>query len=271
MTLSRRVAKLEQSLSPTQLVLRWLAEAHAFGDVAPYVASLLAADPPVAPLDRLAREAIRGARTANRGKRSELGDAAVRSALRETVFRFELVMRINVTTHEVLDREFLLEAVFASQLAMLLSNQSKERLPDESYLNRLGQCRDLTLQRVDELLANQEARSTVEARYLDGHPALFPDVATAFDKQLRVSQELAVMATRCSELDSVPPAEPDDPEAVNLRASQLVADLVGPAKAEALDKLSEGVRALGIATDWLQAKFRNNVSFGSLLHEAVEN
>jgi hypothetical protein len=42
-----------------------------------------------------------------RGKRSEVIDAAVRSALRETLFRFELVMRINVTAHELLDREFL--------------------------------------------------------------------------------------------------------------------------------------------------------------------
>jgi len=29
MTLSRRVAKIEESLSPAQLVLRWLSEAHA--------------------------------------------------------------------------------------------------------------------------------------------------------------------------------------------------------------------------------------------------
>ena len=41
MTLERRVAKLEESLSPTQLVLRWLAEAHSFGDIESYVASLL--------------------------------------------------------------------------------------------------------------------------------------------------------------------------------------------------------------------------------------
>jgi hypothetical protein len=97
MTLSRRVAKLEEALTPTQLVLRWLAEAHAFGDVPAYVASLLAVDPPVAPLDRLAREAVHGARTAMRGKRPELVEPAVRSALRETIFRYELVMRINVT------------------------------------------------------------------------------------------------------------------------------------------------------------------------------
>ena len=107
MTLSRRVAKLEEALSPTQLVLRWLAEAHAYGDIPPYVASLLAQDPPVRPLDRLAREAVHGARTAMRGKRPELVEPAVRSALRETVFRYELVLRINVTAHDLVDREGL--------------------------------------------------------------------------------------------------------------------------------------------------------------------
>ena len=261
MTLQRRVAKIEESLSPTQLVLRWLAEAHAYADVPAYSASLLDIDPPVAPLDRLAREAVRGARTANRGKRPELVDAAVRNALRETVFRFELVMKINVTTHDLLDREFLLEAVFAGQMAMLLNDQSKTK--DESHLHRLAQCRDLTLQRVDELLATQEARTTVEARYLEGHPALFPDVATAFDKQLLASQELAVMTLRCAELDGVAPAGPEDPEASSLRASQLVADLVEPAKVEALDKLGEGRQAFNIAAGWVRGKLAPNAMFAT--------
>src|ERR1035437_3737249 len=191
MMLSRRVAVIESSLSSTKLVLRWLAGAHACRDVPAYVAALLAKDPPVAPLDRLAREAVHGARTAMRGKRPELAKAAVRSALRETVFRFELVMRINVAAHELLDREILFETIFASQLALLVCGK---RLADDSHLLRLRQCRDLTLLRVNELLATREARSSVEARYLDGHAALFPDVASVFDEQLRRSQELADMA-----------------------------------------------------------------------------
>ena len=159
MTAERRLAKLEEALSPTQLVLRWLAQAHAYGDIDSYVGSLLDQDPPVPPLDRLAREAARGARSATRGKRPELVETAVRTALRETVFRFELVMRINVTSQELLDREVLFETIFASQLALLLTDQSKERLKDESYLHRLDQCRDLTVLRVNELLATGEARS----------------------------------------------------------------------------------------------------------------
>jgi hypothetical protein len=254
MTLKRRLDAVETALSPTQLVLRWLAEAHAFGDLGPYAASLLVEDPPVAPLDRLAREAAHGARTAMRGKRPELVDAAVRCALRETVFRFELVMRINVSAHEILDRETLIETIFASQLALLVCDERVQRLADESHLHRLGQCRDLTALRVNELLAAAKARSTVEARYLDGHSELFPDIASAFEEQLRRSQELAVMAMRLAELDGVEPAEPDDPEAVTLRASQLVADLVEPAKSTALEKLGEGQRAFGIANAWLRTK-----------------
>jgi hypothetical protein len=254
MSLDRRLARIDETLPPTRLVLRWLAEAHSYGDLEPYVASLLAHDPPVAPLDRLAREAVHGARSAMRGKRPEVIDGAVRSALRETVFRFELVMRINVTTKELLDREELIAALFASQLAMLLSEGGGKRPKDESHQRRLELCRRLTIVRVNELLASREARSSVEARYLDGHSALFPDVAAAFDKQLRASQEIAVAAWRTAELDGVEPAETEEPDAVTLRAGELVADLVEPAKSTALDKLGEGQRALETANAWVRAK-----------------
>jgi len=254
MTLDRRLAKIDETLSPTQLVLRWLAEAHSFGDIEPYVASLLAEDPPVAPLDRLAREAVRGARTAMRGKRPELVDAAVRSALRETLFRFELVMRINVTAHELLDREELISVLFASQLAMLLAETPDQEEAGASHVSRLELCRRLTLLRVNELIASREARTSVEARYLEGHSALFPHVAAAFERQLRASQEIAVTAWRAAELDGVEPGSPDDPDALQVRAGELVADLIEPAKSEALDKLGEGRQALVIAAGWVRAK-----------------
>jgi hypothetical protein len=107
---------------------------------------------------------------------------------------------------------------------------------------------------VNELLAWREARSSVEARYLDGHAALFPDVAAAFEEQLRTSQEIAVMAMHAAELDGIEPAQPDDPDAIQVRAGQLVADLVEPAKSETLDKLGEGRQAFDIAAGWVRAK-----------------
>ena len=131
---------------------------------------------------------------------------------RETVFRFELAMRINVTTKELLDREELISALFASQLAMLLADEGRRRRPDDSHLSRLELCRRLTAVRVNELLALQEARVSVEA------------------------------------------APPEEPDAVTLRAGELVADLVEPAKSTALEKLGEGQPAFDIANAWLRAK-----------------
>jgi hypothetical protein len=255
-TLSRRAAAIETSLSPTQLVLRWLAEAHSFGDVEPYVSSLLTRDPPVAPLDRLAREAVDGARTAARGKRPEVIEAAVRSALRETVFRFELVMRINVTAHDILDREALIAAALSAHVCLLVSADQKVRRADPTYTERFITCRDLLVARLAELQAAAEARAIAEGRFLDGHPALFPELAKAWQGQCRESEVIADMAVRLAGFDDVPPCAPPDPESLSGRTAQLVADLVEPAKVEALDKLGEGSRAFDIAAGWVRTKLQ---------------
>jgi hypothetical protein len=62
------------------------------------------------------------------------------------------------------------------------------------------------------------------------------------------------VACRLAELDGVVPAEPGSPDAVSSRVTELVADLVEPAKTTALEKLGEGERAQGIATGWLRPK-----------------
>jgi hypothetical protein len=253
-TAERRLARLETSLSPTQLVLRWLDEAHAFGDLESYVRSQLAEPSSEGPLDRLAREAATGVRVSLRGKRPEVVGAAVASALRETVFRFDLVLRILVTTHELLDREGLIQAALSAHLALLTTEGRATRRRNTTYLERFATLRGLLLFRLAELRAAQEARSAVEARYLAGHAALFPDAVKAWDEQLRNTETLADVACRLAALDGVPPTEQPDPEAASARVTGLVADLVEPAKATALEKLDEGRQALTIATAWLRAK-----------------
>jgi hypothetical protein len=254
MTLARRVDALETSLSPTQLVLRWLDEAHAFGDLESYVRSQLAEPSAEGPLDRLAREAASGARASLRGKRPEVVDAAVRTALRETVFRFDLVLRILVTTHELLEREGLIQAALSAHLALLTTEGREKRRRDTTYLERFATLRGPLLFRVAELRAAQEARASVEARYLGYHTALFPDEMRTWDEQRTRSETLAGVACRLAELDGVSPAEPADPEADSARVTELVADLIEPAKATALEKLGEGERAQGIAIGWLRPK-----------------
>ena len=83
----------------------------------------------------------------------------------------------------------------------------------------------------------------VEERYLDGHDALFPDVATAWDEQVRSTRIIADMAARLAEFDGVPAAVPRPRRPIPADGG-IVADLVEPAKAEALDKLGEGRQAL---------------------------
>jgi hypothetical protein len=254
MTMARRVATIETSLSPTQLVLRWLDEAHAFNDLESYVRSLLAEASPEGPLDRLCREAEHGARVGLRGKRPEVVDAAVRSALRETVFRFELVMRINVTTHDLLEREALIDAALSAQVALLTTEGRASRRRDATYLERFATLRGLLLCRRGELHAAQQARAVAEERYLAGRTALFPDATKAWNEQLGNTETLADVACRLAELDGVPPTVPADPDTVATRAAELVADLVEPAKVTALEKLGEGRQAQGIATGWLRSK-----------------
>lgn len=108
--------------------------------------------------------------------------------------------------------------------------------------------------RVTELRAAQGPRSIAEARYLDGHPALVPDAVRTWDEQLGSTERLADLASRLAELDGVGPAEPMDPDAVSARTAVLLADLVEPARATALEKLGVGERAIRIATGWLRAK-----------------
>ncbi len=225
-----------------------------YGSLTAYVDYLLDHLPEAFPINRLTKGAADAARAEVGRKPPDVVDAAVRKALRATVVRFELVLRINVTAHEMIEREVPLYAAFAAQIGMLVSNDRQERRADPAYRRHLGQARDHTAQRVDELLAAQEARSIVEARYLAGRVALFPDAVDQWAERVRLAMELAVMTGRIAELDGLPPAVWTKPEAVSARAVVLAADLVEPARATALEKLDEGHQAHRIATDWLRSR-----------------
>lgn len=251
MTLARRLEKLEIGLTPTQLVLRWLAEAHAHGSLTEYVGALLDEPPATFPLNRLAREAVTSGRAGPRRIQNET-DAAVRAALQQTIFRFELVMQINVTAHELVDREALVRAVIMGHLTLLAGEHPKAQA-DAGHHDRLATSRDLKIRRVIELHAVASARSIAETRYLDGHAALFAEELEAWAAQVHESERLGVMAERLAELDGLGPCELDEEAVLEARVPMLLSDLVEPAKATTFEKLGDGPRAIGIATAWLRA------------------
>lgn len=255
MTLARRLSRLEESLCPTELVVRWITEAHSFGSIEAYVASLVSEDPPTAPLDRLARETVRSARVANRGKRPEVIDAAIRAALRETVFRYELVLRINVVAHELLDREAHRQAAISARLGLLFDGQPMRARTGSAYLVNLARCCGLAVFRAAELNATDEARRIAQDRYLAGHEALFPQTAEAWAVQLERTQTFASLVAQVAEAEGLP-TKADDPDGAADHSSRSVVELVEPARAAALEKCGEPTTALRIATEWLRGSSR---------------
>jgi hypothetical protein len=253
-TAERRLEKVEAALTPTQRVLAWLDEAHTWGTLSAYVDSLLDKSPDDFPINRLAADTAAATRGAPRGKPADTVSIAVRNAVRATVFRFHLALKINVVAHETIDRETLIYVALAGQLVLHGRDDRPERMTDDGHLTRLAQCRDIAMSRVDHWLAIQHARSLAEQRYLDGRSALFPDTAADEAERLHASKELAVMADATAELDGLDPFEPTEPDVITARARLLVADLVEPARATTLDQFDEGRRGLEIATAWLRSK-----------------
>jgi hypothetical protein len=253
-TAERRLAAIEAAMTPTELVVAWLEEAHDFGSLEAAVRSMLAEANPVSPLDRLARAAADVARTQAKGKPAEERDKAIDTAIGETVFRFRLVLRIITVSCDLLDRQLLLEGLFGARLGLLLTTDERHRQSEPRYLPDLVELRDLIVGRVDELLAAGEARATVERRYLASHPALFPDRQAEWAERLRSIQRLGAMTIGLTDRGKVAPPVPPDPEVTAARVEQLIADLVEPARAEALENLGQGRRAFGIATSWVRGK-----------------
>jgi hypothetical protein len=147
----------------------------------------------------------------------------------------------------------LIDAALSANLA--LAFRDDEQRADPKHLEHLGQLRDLIVIRASELRALAQARTTVAERYLQGQSALFPNVAVAWEEQLKSTMQIADMAVRMAEIEGVPAAAPLDPEALSRRIAELVADLVQPAKSTALDKLGEGRPAFDIAVGWARVKF----------------
>ena len=257
-TAERRLDKVEAILSPTALVVRWLEEAHAYDDFTAYTGSLLDADPSTFPIDRLAHEAKASARQQVRGLARNEADTAIDRAIVAVVFRFQLVLRINVIAQEFLDREGLIQGFLAAHLALALV-AGEERSRERATLS-LVQIRDLLFGRVTELHAMQTAREAAEVRYLDGRPALFPAGQRAWATQRHESEREALIAMRLAEFDDADPPPDDDQPALDARVAQLIADHVEPARSRAYDELGDGRRAMALAVRWLRPKLAREAS-----------
>ena len=100
---------MEGELDPTQRVMAWLAEAHAYDSYEAYIGAVIDADPSQMPMNRLPREAAAAVRRQiHRAPRDR--DEAAHVAIRGVVLRVHLVLRIVDRTDSVIQREALVLA-----------------------------------------------------------------------------------------------------------------------------------------------------------------
>jgi hypothetical protein len=117
MTVARRLATLEGELDPTQRVVAWLAEAHAYDSFEGYLNAVIDAQPSQLPMDRLPREAAAAVRRERKGTASERDDA-VHRAIRDVVLRVHLVLRIMDLTDSVIRHEELIVALLSAHVSL---------------------------------------------------------------------------------------------------------------------------------------------------------
>ena len=250
MTTERRLAKVEASLTPLELVRRWLAEAHAYDDFTAYFEAILPLGIEGLPLDRLAREARESAETAGRGTPRDDRSKAVQTAIRQTVFLYQLVLRILILATERLDREELRYAALTAQLGLAVSGESILGSRSEALM-KLG---TMAMTWATELRAHEAARDRVETKYFAGTSTLYPETLRRWTEQRQLSDALVDVIGRLAELDGLDPLPGTDPDAFAARVDQLEADHVEPARVKALDEMGDGRRAASIAMQWLAPK-----------------
>jgi hypothetical protein len=266
MTTEHRLAKLEGALSPKAATLLWLAEAHQFGSLPAYVNWLIDQPISAAPLERVPTQARAGALEAMRGQPREAVRDAAHRAVRDAVFLVELVLRLNSGAEETIRIEGLRYAALFWEMRTIgaeaeLARRSRSRAARSaaSLTERWQEWCTATAAFLTGIYAAEEARKLLERRYLDGHPALFPDAIADWER-LRVSVErlaglggglppLVEGRRRAHRSASVERSAPDL-DALRARARSEVPDLaarlVDQARAATLDILGDAEGATSL-------------------------
>ena len=269
MTAERRLAKLEGALSPKAATLLWLAEAQEFGSLPAYVDWLLDQPISVAPLERVPAQARAGAVEALRGQPRDVVREAGRDAVRDAIFLLELVLRLNAVAEETIRMEGLRYAIFFWEMRALtaeaaLARRSRSRVArSTSSLAEHWQawCEGSTGLLIG-IYAAEEARLLLERRYLDGHPALFPEAVEDWARLLEQAERLVGLGDAFRPLMVGTPrlrgvAAGIDLDALRARARALAATLVGrlltDARAATLDILGDTDAATALAARQLRS------------------
>jgi hypothetical protein len=254
-TAARRVAALEASLQPADLVRHVLAEALAFGSLEDYTGFMIGQPEEAAPLSRIAIGTETAVRASMKGQPRELIEDAVRRAVGDGIFAFILVLRINEVAFEIAKLEGLRASAAFFWMGASFSGPDEEDLEPaewaehkEKQASAWQSWRAVVAGLVATLTVEEDARAELEARYLGGQASLFADAETEWSKFAELVDSLWSLSEK---LVPLTPAEehrankdggPLFDERVRARARKLADD----ARISTFDRLGEPARALVI-------------------------
>ena len=197
----RRLAKLESSLSPTEAVLAWLADAQQFQNIDDQARAIARLPVEAAPLSVIGQRIESSVRAAMKGQPADNVRDAVRRAVGDGAFLFSLVLQINAQTFEMAKVEGLRAAAMFFWMGSLLGGPRAEDLPPAEgkvYRQELAECWASWRSVVDRLSLDvqveNEARARLEKSYFGGHDVFFRDVAEAWSSHVDAVERLAGLA-----------------------------------------------------------------------------
>lgn len=250
-TQTKRLDKVEGSLTPREAALLWLREAHQHPDSAAYSRSLKGQPVSAFPMSVMERQVEGSVRARMKGEKREQVEAAIVQAQRDCIFLFEVAMTANREWYEHERALRIGRLALASMLRPLLDHRAEGAGPQgkqrDAYLERAEHFARFAESFLGETLVLRAAFAALGERYFDGEPLLFREAAEAIDELV---QGLETIATFYNEAvaDGLPVRKHPELRAMTAgeleavmgeAVPELVEYLVVRAKAEALTVLGE--------------------------------
>jgi hypothetical protein len=266
MTARRRLDKLEHSLGPREAVLRWLEEAHRFPNIVEYARATIDLAESAQPSIRVTEQVAAAIRGARKGRSDEELRLAVRRAIGDAVFLYQLVFILNQTAADFAQVAVLRSLVLGGHLDRLvidpLSEDLAARRADPEAARQIDTAWRTWRASVEELIrevrVEQGARSALDETYFAGRSVLFADVA----------EDWTQLGDQADRLDSVVETLrepfrtragfglrrvlPTKPGVIAGRARSRAAELADEARIAAFEILDERPRAIALAESRLR-------------------
>jgi hypothetical protein len=250
---SRRLDKIEVSLTPKQAILFWMEEAHQHDTMEQYVRSLKGRPDSAWPMATLPKQVAAAVEQALKGQPREEVSRGVRQAVRDVLFLFHLHQQANRKLMEKQEaflfrlrwlRAELGRLRYQKMAGQALPSGIRTRVPRRQDVTRWQEEAELFL---EELHGLRLTSMTISKRYFDGHDLLFQALKEGLDYLVKAMEALAEMFNE--DLASMKQVR-SDVAVVEVKAGAIGADqvafLMDMAKAEALDHMGQNKRASAI-------------------------